>query len=61
MFTGRTIVAQLMDLLPLHEFRKCVRYRSERKVLSFSYLDQFLCLRLYATDRSLSFTGHASG
>ncbi len=45
MFTGRTIFAQLMDLLPLHEFRKCVaRVRGEHKVLSFSCLDQFLCL-----------------
>jgi hypothetical protein len=34
-----------MDLLPLHEFRKCVaRYRGEHKVLSFSCLDQFLGL-----------------
>jgi len=34
-----------MDLLPLHEFRKGVaHYRGEHKVLSFSCLDQFLCL-----------------
>lgn len=34
-----------MDLLPLHEFRKCVaRYRGEHKVVRFSCLDQFLCL-----------------
>jgi hypothetical protein len=45
MFTGRTVFAQLIDLLPLHEFRKCVaRYRGEHKVLSFSCLDQFLSL-----------------
>lgn len=45
MFIGRTVFAQLMDLLPLHEFRKCVaRYRGEHKVVRFSCLDQFLCL-----------------
>jgi len=45
MFTGRTVFAQLIDLLPLHEFRKCIaRYRGEHKVLSFSCLDQFLSL-----------------
>jgi hypothetical protein len=42
---GRTIFAQLMDLLPLHEFRRCVdRYDGDYKVQSFSCLDQFLCL-----------------
>jgi len=42
---GRTIFAQLMDLLPLAEFRRCVeRYRGDYKVQSFSCLDQFLCL-----------------
>jgi Domain of unknown function (DUF4372) len=42
---GRTIFAQLMDLLPLAEFRRCVdRYRGDYKVQSFSCLDQYLCL-----------------
>jgi transposase len=42
---GRTIFAQLMDLLPLAEFRRCVdRYHGDYKVQSFSCLDQFLCL-----------------
>jgi Domain of unknown function (DUF4372)/Transposase DDE domain len=42
---GRTIFAQLIDLLPLTEFRRCVeRYRGDYKVQSFSCLDQFLCL-----------------
>jgi len=42
---GRTIFAQLMDLLPLAEFRRCVeRYGGDYKVQSFSCLDQFLCL-----------------
>jgi hypothetical protein len=43
--TGRLIVAQLMDCLPLAEFRRCVaRYQGEHKVRGFSCLDQFLCL-----------------
>ena len=45
MNTGRTIFAQLMDLLPLVEFRRCVeRYDGDYKIQSFSCLDQFLCL-----------------
>jgi hypothetical protein len=45
MNTGRTIFAQLMDLLPLAEFHRCVeRYHGEYKVQSFACLDQFLCL-----------------
>lgn len=45
MNTGRTIFAQLMDFLPLPEFRRCVeRYRGDYKVQSFSCWDQFLCL-----------------
>lgn len=45
MNTGRTIFAQLMEFLPLEEFRRCVeRYRGDYKVQSFSALDQFLAL-----------------
>jgi hypothetical protein len=45
MNTGRTIFSQIMDFLPLYEFRKCVkRYRGNYKVKSFSCLDQFLCM-----------------
>jgi len=45
MNSGRTIFAQVMDLLPLAEFRRCVaRYDGDYKVQSFSCLDQFLCL-----------------
>ena len=45
MNTGRTVFSQVMEFLPLHEFHKCVnRYNGERKVKSFSCLDQFLCL-----------------
>lgn len=40
-----TVFAQIMDFLPLHEFRKCVRRnQGDYKVKSFSCLDQFLCL-----------------
>jgi len=45
MNTSTTIFSQLMDFLPLHEFRKCVnRYRGNYKIKSFSCLDQFLCM-----------------
>jgi hypothetical protein len=45
MNSGRTVFAQLMDHLPLKDFRKCVKhYKGEHKVLSFSCFDQFLCL-----------------
>jgi len=42
---GRLVFAQLMQHLPLTTFRRCVsRYQGERKVHSFSCLDQFLCM-----------------
>jgi hypothetical protein len=42
---GKTVFSHLFEFLPLHEFRKCVRrYRGDYKVLSFSCLDQFLCM-----------------
>ncbi len=45
MNTERTIFSQVMDILPLHEFRKCVkRYRGHYKVQSFSCLDQYFCM-----------------
>jgi hypothetical protein len=45
MNTGRTIFSQVMDFLPLHEFRKCVgRYQGDYKIKSFSCLDQFLSM-----------------
>lgn len=45
MNTGKTIFAQIMEFLPMYEFRKCVdRYHGDHKVLSFSCLDQFLCM-----------------
>jgi hypothetical protein len=45
MNTSSTVFAQIMDFLPLYEFRKCVkRYRGDYKIKSFSCLDQFLCM-----------------
>lgn len=42
---GRTVFAQLMDFVPSYEFQKCVqRYNGNYKVITFSCLDQFLCL-----------------
>jgi hypothetical protein len=42
---GRTIFAQLVEHLPIHEFRRCVaRYRGNHKVKTFSCWDQFLCM-----------------
>ena len=45
MNTGRMIFSQVMDFLPLPQFRNCVaRYDGNRKVQSFSCLDQLLCM-----------------
>ena len=45
MNTGKTIFSQVMEFLPLYEFRKCVqRYQGDYKVQSFSCMDQFLCM-----------------
>lgn len=42
---GKTVFSQVMEFLPMYEFRKCVeRYRGDYKVLSFTCLDQFLCM-----------------
>jgi len=45
MNTGKTIFSQVMEFLPMYEFHKCVeRYHGERKILSFSCLDQYLSI-----------------
>jgi len=45
MHIGRTMFAQLMDFVPLYEFRQCVeRYQGNYKVKTFSCWDQFLCM-----------------
>ena len=45
MHSGKLVFAQLTSHLPLSTFRRCVTaYDGERKVKSFSCLEQFLCL-----------------
>jgi hypothetical protein len=45
MNTGKTIFSQILEFLPMYEFRKCVqRYQGDYKVKSFSCMDQFLCM-----------------
>ena len=42
---GKLVFAQVMEHLPLTTFRRCVaHYRGERKVKTFSCLDQFLSM-----------------
>jgi len=45
MNVGQTVFSQLMEFVPMYEFRKCVdRYQGHYKVKSFSCWDQFLCM-----------------
>jgi hypothetical protein len=45
MNSGKTVFAQLIQHLPQYEFNQCVhRYHGNRKVRSFSCMDQFLCM-----------------
>ncbi len=45
MNTPPTVFSQLMNCLPTHEFRKCVRrYRGDYKINSIFCYEQFLCL-----------------
>ena len=45
MNSGKTVFAQLMELLPVYEFHKCVeRYQGDYWIKNFSCLDQFLCM-----------------
>lgn len=45
MHLGKLVFAQLMDHLPLHTFRRYVsKYPSHYPALTFSHLDQFLCM-----------------
>jgi hypothetical protein len=45
MNSGRTLFAQLIEHLPIHEFRKCVeRYRGDHYIKTFSCWSQFLCM-----------------
>ena len=45
MHFGRLVFSQVMDLLPLSAFRRCVaRYPARRACRTFTGLDQFLCM-----------------
>ncbi len=45
MNTGKTVLSQLIDFLPIKEFRRCVeRYNGNHYIRSFSCWDQFLCM-----------------
>ena len=45
MHKGQIIFSQVMDFIPMYEFRKCVqRYSGNYKVQSFSCWSQFLCM-----------------
>jgi len=42
---GQTVFSQIMDFLPIYEFRKCVRrYNGDYRVKTFTCWNQFLCL-----------------
>lgn len=42
---GKTVFSQLMDFVPMYEFRKCVaRYQGHHKVQRFTCWNQFLCM-----------------
>ena len=42
---GKTVISQIMEYLPMHEFRQCVnRYKGDRYIKSFSCYSQFLAL-----------------
>ena len=45
MNTGQIVFSQIIDHLPMHSFRSCVkRYHGNRKIKSFSCLDQYLSM-----------------
>lgn len=45
MYTGKLVISQVMDFVPLHTFRRCVaRYQGDYKVKKLNCLDQYLCM-----------------
>jgi len=45
MYSGRIIFSQIMDHLPMHEFRCCVhRYQGNHRIKSFTCYDQYLSM-----------------
>jgi hypothetical protein len=44
-YTGRIVFSQVMDHMPSHIFRRCVkRYQGNHKIHTFTCLDQYLCM-----------------
>jgi len=44
-YKGQTVFSQIMDFLPIKNFRQCVnRYNGNYRVRSFTCFDQFLCM-----------------
>lgn len=45
MYGGKLVFSQVIDHLPMHSFRRCVRrYGGNHRVRSFTCLDQYLCM-----------------
>jgi hypothetical protein len=45
MYTGRTVFAQFMDLIPRRALERCVaRYPGRRRLRTFTWYDQLLCM-----------------
>ena len=45
MYTGKTVFSQVMNFLPMYEFRKCVdRYKGNYHTSRFSCMDQYFCM-----------------
>jgi hypothetical protein len=45
MYEGRSVFSQLLDFMPRHHFRKCVRkHNGDFRTRSFTCHDQFLCM-----------------
>ena len=45
MYTGKIVFSQVMEHLPFHIFRRCIkRYDGNRKVKKFKCLDQYYCM-----------------
>ena len=45
MYDGQSVFSQIMDVLPIKKFRRCVdRYNGNYRVRSFKCYDQFLCM-----------------
>lgn len=45
MYTGKLIFSQVMDYLPMHEFRRCVaRYQGNHRIKTFTCRDQYFSM-----------------